>query len=259
MPTPFESLLDLSGKVAIVTGGGTGIGKAITLELAKTGCNLAIASRKLENLEPTAREVNALGRKCIYLATDLRQVDQIENMVHRTEEEYGRIDILVNNAGVNFNSPAEKISPNGWNTIISINLSGAFLCSRAVFPIMARQKKGTIINIASVGGEGARPLACHYGASKAGMINLTQSLAAEWAPQGIRVNCIAPGPILTEGIKGVWKLKEGDPSPFPITIGRWGQPEEIGYAAVFMASEASSFITGAVLDVAGGSRLPQMS
>ena len=259
MPKPFESYLDLSGRVAIVTGGGTGIGKAITLELAKAGCDLTIASRKMEHLEQTARQVQSLGRRCLYLTADLRQVDQIENMVQKTEEEYGKVDILVNNAGVNFNSPADKISPNGWNTILSINLTGAFLCSRTVFPIMARQKKGNIINIASVGGEGARPLACHYGASKAGMINLTQSLAAEWAVHGIRVNCIAPGPILTEGIKGVWKLKDGDPSPFPITIGRWGYPEEIGYAAVFMASEASSYITGAVLDVAGGCRLPQMA
>lgn len=252
MPAPFE----LRDKVAIVTGGGTGIGKAIALEFARVGAHIVVASRKLPNLEKVASEVRALGRRSLAVACDVRKPEEVDAMVQKTVEEFGRIDILVNNAGASFRAPLEDISPNGWDAVVGINLKGVYLCSRAAGKVMIPQKQGNIVNIASIAGVMGSPLMSPYGAAKAAVINFTTSLAVEWAPHNIRVNCIAPGPILTEGYQEV--LRGGGVKQLPPALNaldRWGKPEEIAYATVFLASDASSFMTGETILVDGGPRV----
>jgi NAD(P)-dependent dehydrogenase (short-subunit alcohol dehydrogenase family) len=180
-------------------------------------------------------------------------------MVAKTVDEFGRIDILVNNAGANFFIPAEKISLNGWNVIVNIDLTGTFLCCRAVFDTMAKQQRGSIINISSTAGRNGDPRSAHYGAAKAGIINLTKSLASDWGQYGIRVNCVAPGPIATEGARW-WQAQQtqegqsaaSKPRIFRGGLARPGLSEEVAYPVVFLASEAASYINGVELDVDGG-------
>lgn len=248
-----NSVFELKDKVAIVTGGGTGIGRGIAVEFAKVGADVVVASRKLENLEKVAGEVRALGRRSLAIVTDVRKPEDVDNMVQKTMDEFGRIDILVNNAGASFNCPLEDMTPGGWDAIVGIDLRGVFLCSRAVGKVMIEQKKGKIINISSTAGVHGSPMMAHYGAAKAGVINFTTSLAGEWAKHNIHVNCIAPGPILTEGYQGVRSAGGlGDLPPGVNALNRWGQPEEIAYAAIFLASEASSFVVGETIIVNGG-------
>ncbi len=248
---------DLKNKVAIVTGGGTGIGKSIVLEFAKAGCDVVIASRKQANLDKVAEEVKALGRRCLAIATDVRIPEQVDNMVKQTVDKFGKIDILVNNAGATFASPVEKISPKGWDTIININLKGTFLCSKAAGVVMIQQKKGKIINIASVAGIYGDSGMAHYGAAKAGIINLTKTLSMEWAPYNINVNAIAPGLIETEGVKaqGVISPEEMEKRKIKGPLAGPGQPEDIAYMAMFLASELSNHITGETIVVAGVPKL----
>lgn len=249
------SKFDLTNRIAIVTGGGTGIGRAITLELARAGADVTIASRSMEHLEPVAKEVDSLGKRCLAVATDVRVPEQVDSMVKRTVDEFGRIDILVNNAGVSFLCPVEDLSPNGWDAVVDINLKGTFLCCKAAGKVMIQQKAGKIINIASTAGVDGSPTMAHYGAAKAGVINFTKSLSVEWGKHNILVNCIAPGLIETEGVKTQMKL---DPEGVKETLkrsaslARYGQPEEIAYTVVFLASEASSFVTGETVAVNGG-------
>ncbi len=250
------SVFDLMDKVAIVTGGGTGIGRGIALEFAKAGADVVVASRKLPNLEKAAEDIKALGRRSLAVVTDVRIPEQVDNMVKQTVEHFGRIDILVNNAGGSFSCPVEEMTPGGWDAIIGINLKGPFLCCRAAGKVMIKQRSGKIINIASGSGIHGSPGMAHYGAAKAGLINFTTSLALEWAKYNIRVNCIAPGPIETEGIKA---LRQLTPEAIQerikaIPLGRYGQPEDIAYATVFLASEASSFMTGETIVISGGPR-----
>jgi len=248
-----DSVFDLKDRVAIVTGGGTGIGHGIALEFAKVGADVVVASRKLENLEKVAAEVRDLGRRSLAIATDVRKPDDVDNMVQKTIEEFGRIDILVNNAGASFNCPLEDMTPGGWDVIVGIDLRGTFLCSRAVGKVMIEQKRGKIINISSMAGVHGSPMMAHYGAAKAGVINFTRSLAVEWAKHNIYVNCIAPGPILTEGYQGIRTAGGlGELPPGVNALNRWGQPEEIAYAAIFLASEASTFVVGETICVDGG-------
>ena len=248
------SKFDLADKVAIITGGGTGIGRAIALEFARAGANSTIASRNLGNLEKVAEEVKSMGKRCLAIATDIRIPEQVDNMVQQTVNEFGRVDIMVNNAGASFLCPVDDLSPNGWDAIVNINLKGTFLCSKAAGKVMIQQKAGKIINITSVAGIDGSPLMAHYGAAKAGVVDFTKSLAIEWANHNITVNAIAPGLIETEGVKAQMEL---DPDGVKeilerVPLGRYGKPEEIAYAAVFLASEASSFITGETLVVRGG-------
>ena len=253
-----QSILDLFGQVAIVTGGGTGIGRSIAVELARAGADITICSRDPAHLDATAPEIHALGRQCLTVPTDVRQVEQIKGMVQRTLDEFGRINILVNNAGANFFVPAEKMSVNAWNVIVNINLTGTFLCCQAVFEAMVRQGGGKIVNISSMAGRNADPPAVHYGAAKAGVINLTRSLAGAWGKYGIRVNCVAPGPIITEGARW-WQAEQAEPGRARVRggLGRPGQPPEVAYAVLFLASDAASYITGVTIDVDGGTTLPR--
>ena len=249
------SKFDIANKVAIITGGGIGIGRAITLEFSRAGADVTISSRNLGNLEKVAKEVDSLGKRCLAVATDVRIPEQVDNMVRRTVDEFGRIDILVNNAGVSFLCPVEELTPNGWDAVVDINLKGTFLCSKAVGKVMIQQKGGKIINIASMAGVYGAPTMAHYAAAKAGVINFTKSLAAEWGKHNIFVNCIAPGLIETEGVKTQMKLepeKVKETLERTVAVARYGQPEEIAYTVIFLASEASSFITGETVEVEGG-------
>lgn len=247
-----QSIFDLSGQVAIVTGGGTGLGQAIAIELARAGADITIASRDISHLETTVPRVRALDRKCLTVSTDVRQSDQIENMVQKTLDEFGRIDILVNNAGANFFIAPEKLSLNGWNVIVNINLTGTFLCCQAVFETMVKQKGGKIVNISSVSGRDGDIVAAHYGAAKAGVINLTKTLGNAWGKYGIHVNCVAPGPIATEGAR--WK-QDPTTAVFDSGLCRAGRPEEVAYATLFLVSDGASYINSATLDVDGAVRL----
>lgn len=253
-----NTIFGLRDRVAIVTGGGTGIGRGIALEFAKAGADVIVASRNLENLEKVAGEIRDLGRRSLAVATDVRKPEDVENMVQRTTEGFGRIDILVNNHGAGFNCPVEELSPGGWDAIVGINLKGVFLCSKAVGKVMIQQQRGKIINIASIAGLYGSPTLAHYGAAKAGVINFTRSLAQEWGKHNINVNCIAPGPIVTEGYVEILKASgASEPPPLQNALRRWGHPEEIAYAAIFLASEASNYMTGETISVDGGPRVAE--
>src|SRR5436189_4475999 len=222
----------LDGKHAIVTGGGTGIGKAIAIEFAKAGADVAICSRKLEHLEPVVKAIRDLGRRSFAMAVDVRQEDQVKAMVERTAQELGRLDVMVNNAGASFRAKPEDISINGWNTVVGINLNGVFLGCKWAGKQMMAQGGGVIVNIASIAGVYGSTMMSHYGAAKSAVITLTRELAMSWGRQGVRVNCIAPGPIVTEGYVDV--LKKGGPEGEKayqaiadrVGIGRWGEVNE---------------------------------
>lgn len=255
----IPSSFDIAGKVAIVTGGGTGIGEGIAYEFAKAGCDLVIASRSKEHLEPVAAKVQKeYKRRCLVVPTDVRKQEDLENLVNTTVSTYGKVDVLVNNQGASFVADSQSMSLNGWNTIVAINLTGSFMLSKLVHPHMKKQGKGSIIMISSIAGRDGSPRMAHYGAAKAGLINLTKSLAIEWAKDGVRVNCVSPGPIITQGVVDVFKLKtkENAYKTWGTTnaIGHAGWPEDIAWACVYFASDASRFVTGDNLDVDGGPR-----
>lgn len=248
----------LEGKIAIITGGGIGIGKSISLEFARAGADVMLCSRRMEHLEPTATAIRQLGRRALPLVVDVRDPDQVQAAVQRTVAELGCIDILVNNHGASFRAPVEKISLNGWNAVVSINLNGVFLFCQAVGKHMIERRQGVIVNIASMAGVRGSQLMSHYGASKAAVINFTTTLAMEWAPYNVRVNCLAPGPIETEGYLQVLHQTNPDADEVyrnvagRVAMGRWGRVEEIAYPTIFLASEASSFMTGTTIYVDGG-------
>jgi 3-oxoacyl-[acyl-carrier protein] reductase len=254
MTNPFS----LQGRTAIVTGGGTGIGKSIAIEFAKAGADVALCSRKLEHLEPVAKEITARGRKTFAMAVDVRQEDQVKAMVERAVREFGHLDIMVNNAGASFRAKPEDISINGWNTVVQINLNGVFLGCKWAGKHMLERGSGVIINIASVAGTSGSTMMSHYGASKAGVVMLTRELGMAWGRQGVRVNCIAPGPIETEGYLEV--LHKTDPNAEAtykrvadrVGIGRWGTVEEIAWPCIFLASPAAGFMNGETIIIDGG-------
>src|SRR5712691_5292722 len=176
-----KSPFSLEGRTAIVTGGGTGIGKSIAIEFARAGADVALCSRKLEHLEPVAQEIANLGRRTFTVALDVRQEDQVKGLVERAVSEFGRLDIMVNNAGASFRAKPEDISVNGWNTVVQINLNGVFLGSKWAVKHMIPQGGGVIINIASTAGVYGATMMSHYGASKAAVMNLTKAHAVAWA------------------------------------------------------------------------------
>jgi len=244
----------LQDQVAIVTGGGTGIGRVIAREMAKIGAHIVVASRNPEHVNPAAEEIQQLGRQGLAVVVDVRVPEQVDAMVEAAMDKFGRIDILVNNHGALFQCAVEDLSPGGWNAIIGINLTGVFLCSRAVGKVMIQQQRGKIVNIVSIAGLHGSPMTAPYGAAKAGVINFTKSLAMEWSKHNIYVNAVAPGPILTEsGRDLLWaspELQEKVRQQVPLK--RYGEPEEVANAVIFLASEASSYITGETLYVDGG-------
>ncbi|BDG58979.1 2,4-dienoyl-CoA reductase [Caldinitratiruptor microaerophilus] len=248
----------LADRVAIITGGGTGLGKAMALEFARLGARVVLASRKQENLEKAAAEIAGRGGEALVVPTDVRDPGQVDNLVNRTLERFGKIDILVNNAAGNFVCPAEELSVNGWNAVVNIVLNGTFYCTRAVARHWIGQGRGgNILNIIATYAWTGGPGTVHSAAAKAGVLAMTRTLAVEWAPRGIRVNCIAPGPVDGTGAAPqLWPTEEARQAVIQaVPLGRMGTPEEIAHAAAYLVSDYAGFITGEVLTIDGGTWL----
>ena len=244
---------DLSGRAALVTGAGKGLGEQIALALAEAGADMALAGRNLKTLEGVADRVRKMGRRAVTIKADVRREAEVTRMVQRAAHVLKGIDILVNNAGIMHRVSTAESSLQSWKETIDTNLTGPFMCMKACFPIMAGQGGGTIINLSSVAGLFGRPNAAAYCASKAGVANLTRALAIEWAPYGIRVNAIAPGQFETDMGAPLLNDKKALRAFLKnVPLRRIGNPREIGPLAVLLASDASAFITGAVMSIDGG-------
>jgi len=258
VPRMARNPFSLEDKTAIVTGGGTGIGKSIAIEFARAGADVALCSRKMEHLEPVVKAIEQMGRRAFAEVVDVRVEEQVKGIVERAVKEFGRLDVMVNNAGASFRAKPEDISANGWNTVVGINLTGVFLGCKWAGRQMMDQGSGAIINISSIAGVYGSTMMPHYGAAKSGVIMLTRELGTAWGRQGVRVNCIAPGPVETEGYLEVLKKTDPDAEKTYATIasrvamGRWGKVEEIAYPCIFLASDASAWITGTTIVVDGG-------
>ncbi len=248
------SKFGLKDKVAIVTGGGQGIGKAIALGFATVGAHVVIADISAKTGEATAAEVRALGRRSLAITTDVCDGKQIAKLVAATMAEFGRIDILVNNAGIVIPvSPIVAVREEDWDKIMTTDLKSVFLCSKAVARVMIDQNKGNIINIASMAALRAAPGTAVYGVAKAGVISLTASLAAELARYHIRVNTVAPGTVDTPQHTAVRGPAETDiGTRFGIPLDRVGQPDDIAAAVIYLASDASDYVSGEIIPVKGG-------
>ncbi|HEX4148209.1 MAG TPA: SDR family oxidoreductase [Pirellulales bacterium] len=251
----------LKGKTALVTGGGRGIGQAITRLLAEAGANVVIASRKLENLSATADALKGLSGRVVPIACHIGRLDQLENLVSRTEAELGPVDVLVNNGATALGQgPALAATDEMFDKIVDINVKSAFRLVRLTVPKMIARGGGSVINIASISGLQPQHQGLLYSFTKAGLIMLTRSWAGEFGPHGVRVNAIAPGLIQTEMSEFYWK-DEHKRRHFEqsLPIGRIGQPEDIARAVVYLACDASSFMTGQVMVIDGGATAcPQM-
>lgn len=248
-----KSLFDLTGEVGIVTGGAQGLGEQMALALAEAGANVAVVDINLEKARQVVKKIENAGRECIAIKTDVGDANQVEKMATRAKEKFGKIDILINNAGLVNNIPAEELSEEDWSKVIRVNLTGVFLCTQTVGKIMIEQKKGSIINISSMSGlivNRPQPQ-IHYNVSKCGVIMLTKSFAAEWARYNIRVNAIAPGYMRTPLVDQVYP-KYGKDWVKHVPMGRIGEPPEIKGPALFLASKASSYMTGSVVVMDGG-------
>jgi len=251
----MSAAISVFGKVALVTGGGRGIGKAITRRLAEAGADVVIASRKLEILQATATEFATLPGKVVPVACHVGRLDQLENLVREIETRLGPVDILVNNSATNIGQgPALDVTDEMLDKIVKINVKSALRLVRLTVPQMIERKaSGSVINIVSIAGLHPQPGGLLYSFTKAGLIMMTRSWAREFGPHGIRVNAIAPGLIQTDFSEYFWKdeqrrarLESTQPIP------RIGQPNEIGYAALYLASDEASFVTGQVLVLDGG-------
>jgi 3-oxoacyl-[acyl-carrier protein] reductase len=247
----MEKKLELAGKVALVTGGAQGIGRAVALLLGRNGADIVISDINLEKAEETANEVQAIGRKAMAMKVNVADLREVERMVEAIIEKFGKIDILVNNAGIARDKLILRMTEEDWDAVLNVNLKGTFNCTKAVVRYMSKQKSGKIVNIASVSGEMGNVGQANYSASKAGVIGLTKTIAREFAQRGINVNAIAPGYIQTPMTDGLpEKVKEELKRLIPME--RLGQPEDVAQAVLFLVSEASSYITGQVLNVNGG-------
>src|SRR5438477_9545263 len=242
----------LEGRVAFVTGGGTGITGGVARALSEAGARVALVSRKLENLEPAAAKIRAAGGEALSVSADVRDFAQVERAVATTLSRFGRIDIVVNGAAGNFLCPAAELSPNGFGTVVDIDLKGTFNVCRAAFDEL-KKRRGQILNISATLHYLGTPLQLHVSAAKAGVDALTRNLAVEWGAFGIRVNAIAPGPIEdTEGMKRLVPEPVKEKLRLRVPLGRFGLIADIEKAAVFLCSDAASFINGAILVVDGG-------
>jgi NAD(P)-dependent dehydrogenase (short-subunit alcohol dehydrogenase family) len=248
------SLFDLTGKSAFVTGASRGIGQSIAVALADAGADVALVARSADGLADTAEAIGALGRKAFVIPADVTSQEEVAAAVTTAIDQLGQVDIVINNAGgSNFMVSFRDLRLAGWEKLIRLNLDSAVYVCHAFAGHLLDRGQGTVINVASVAGVAASPLLSPYGAAKAGLISLTKTLAAEWARDGVRVNALCPGWTATDLNRNLWQ----DPAAGPATVatvpmGRWAAPEEMAGPAVFLASDASSYMTGQVLIVDGG-------
>ncbi|MEW6034433.1 MAG: 3-oxoacyl-ACP reductase family protein [Chloroflexota bacterium] len=248
-----KEAFSLQGRVALVTGGSRGIGRAIALGFAAAGADVAICARKLPELETVSGEVRGLGRRSLALTANIGVKAEVEGMVQRTLAELGAIDILVNNAAMNILSPLLELREDGWDKIMATDLKGYYLCSQAVGRVMAERGSGNIINIASTAAFKAMPGMGAYCVAKAGVVMLTRVLAVELASRGVRVNAIAPGMVKTRFSQPLWAEPEAlKKQESQVPLGKLAEPEDIVGAALFLASDASRYVTGHTLVVDGG-------
>jgi len=251
-----QELFDLTGKVAIVTGGGTGLGRQMAEALAEAGADLVLCARKAERCEQAARELAQTGVRALGLRCDIRDSTEIEGIVRRTVDELGRVDILVNNSGTSWGAPPEDVPLAGWQKVIDVNLTGAFLFAQSVGRVLIEQGEGgKIVNVASVAAFRGAPQdamnSIPYNASKGGVVALTIDLAVKWAPHRINVNAIAPGWFPSD-LSASTLAAAGDRLVGRIPLGRYGSPDDLKGAVVFLASAASDYVTGTTLVVDGG-------
>lgn len=252
-----QTVLDkfrIDNRVALITGGTRGLGRVMANALAEAGADIAVTGRTLASCRQTATEISAAtGRTCRAYEADVTKTADVERLLSSAEADFGRVDILINNAGTNIRGPIEQLTEADWDTVVDTNLKGPFLCARAFGPKMVQRGWGRVINLGSVLGVIALAGRAPYASSKAGIINLTRVLALEWAGTGVTANAICPGAFGTEMNRQLLD----DPVKYQefvkrIPMGRWGEPEELAGAAVFLASDASSYVTGSALFVDGG-------
>ena len=248
--------LQLNGKAAFVTGAGKGLGRAIALGLARAGADVAIVSRTRKDLDSLADELRALGRQALVAVADVTRSAEVDAAVAKMVEQFGRLDIVVHSAGGSLRKPSLGLTDADWDYVMAANLTSTFLVCRAAGKVMTLRRSGSIINIASAAGLRGRPANAPYSAAKAGVINLSRALAMEWASTGVRVNVLAPGRFLTP----LTSAEMSDPAAYAafvknVPLGRIGRPEELEEIAVWLASDASSFVTGSVLVIDGGQTL----
>ena len=250
-----QQLMSLEGRVSVVTGGATGLGLQMATALAEAGSNIVVCSRKLESCEQAAAGIEKLGVKALGLAADVTKPDQVEAVKDATLRKFGRVDVLINNAGKAWVAPAIDMPLDRWHQIMELNVAAPFICSQVFGREMIKAKRGKIINIASIAGlQGRDPRAYDsvvYSTSKGALVNLTRDLAIKWAPHNILVNCICPGFFVTPINR---KLFERNPGPIltEIPLGRTGGDSDLKGIAVLLASDASNFMTGAIIPVDGG-------
>ena len=250
------SMFDLTDRAAIVTGGGRGLGRAIALGFAEAGADVVVCARSSAEIEDTAAKIRDKGRRALAVTADVRNVDQVTNILHETLAHFGTIDILVNNAGGGIGGSTDllQMTFQDWESSVEMSLNSVFICSRIIGEQMVKQETGNIISMSSVAGMGPFPGAAHYGAAKAGIISFTKSLAVELAPRNVRVNAIAPGWIHTAGAENFYQqnpqLKQDQLEKTP--LGRLGKPEDIVGVAIYLASDASAYVTGETIVVNGG-------
>jgi NAD(P)-dependent dehydrogenase (short-subunit alcohol dehydrogenase family) len=252
-----QSVLDrfrLDGKVALITGGARGLGRTMAAALAEAGADIALAGRSKDTCQDTADGIGSTTRrKVMAFAADVTKIADVERLADDVEREFGKVDILVNNAGINIRGPIQQLTEADWDAVIDTNLKGPFLCARAIGPRMVSRGWGRVINLGSVLGVIALPGRAPYASSKAGIINLTRVLALEWAGTGVTANAICPGAFATEMNRSLLE----DPVKYKefvaqIPMGRWGELDELTGAVVFLASDASSYVTGAPIFIDGG-------
>lgn len=249
----MENVLDLTGKVALITGGSRGLGAQMARDYAKNGADVVVVSRNKEACEEIAHEVTQMNQRAIAISADVTKMSDIQSMLKTTIDEFGKLDILVNNAGANATNPVIEATEEEWDFIYNINLKALYFCSQQAAKVMIPQKSGKIINISSIGGSRAYRNIAAYGASKAAVMHLTRSFSNEWARYNILVNSIAPGLIATD----INKDDLADPKILDrmlkmIPLRRLGQPSDISAMALFLASDVSNYITGQTFIVDGG-------